>query len=716
MKKVFWLLSLLIFACLSGSSALAATFREQGIVKPIPDGYDSSSRYDKGGSLVAGNNTPVVFVYWTGYKCTLVVNGSSLSGDITFAVVNVPKEIKERTTAIYFYNCEGMCNIEAINDAYSQLVFLSIAESDYNTVESLNDVFESCHIPAVDFSGVVNLTNFVISGNKLSSSFERFLNSSWDPSLCIISKSVGDAAFNIAQPADNNWFRKVTGTKCGGGNFYAYQITSTGTSSVYVHNESVNSVVASVNNSNFVDGAGYFKVTGKKNSPFISVDSPFSIVFPMLQALPRTLQFYGSESDPWAPLSSDVTISCGTDYYYGQSKNLGVPTKPYYDFVEWRLADNNQDYGKFGGVIDSHTFVHNFKFGTVWKQHEYNFIYDLGYVNENGNRYKTGTYTLDDCVTVDHKVDLLKVDRTGYNFKGWMLNGSIVKQAALKDDLVPVAQWELLHYNISYVYNLREVSGGTKTLYGSVFINGSFQNKYTVEDSVSLPELKCAGYKFLGWYDGSNKVTAIKKGSTGDRTLTAKWKPVTYSLTYYDGTRELRKENFTVEDVKIANGVLKKKGYEFLGWSRSKNDSKNAASLITISHETNNAVVYAQWKKVGTSTQTSTEKSTEKSSTKSTAKTTESSKTTQSTKAASKKTGSIQVAFNKKPKGSYKVAVCTNKKFKKSKTKVYTTKKSIKITKLVKGKVYYVRIRTCKKVNGKNVYGKWSSKYKVKAK
>ena len=32
------------------------------------------------------------------------------------------------------------------------------------------------------------------------------------------------------------------------------------------------------------------------------------------------------------------------------------------------------------------------------------------------------------------------------------------------------------------------------------------------------------GYTFKGWYNGSKKVTTIKKGSTGNIKLTAKWK------------------------------------------------------------------------------------------------------------------------------------------------------------------------------------------------
>ena len=60
----------------------------------------------------------------------------------------------------------------------------------------------------------------------------------------------------------------------------------------------------------------------------------------------------------------------------------------------------------------------------------------------------------------------------------------------------------------------------------------------------------------------------------------------------------------------------------------------------------------------------------------------------------------------------------TSKTFKKAKTKtigkVKTT--SASISKLKKKKIYYVRIRTYKKVSGKNYYSGWSKIKKVKTK
>lgn len=67
---------------------------------------------------------------------------------------------------------------------------------------------------------------------------------------------------------------------------------------------------------------------------------------------------------------------------------------------------------------------------------------------------------------------------------------------------------------------------------------------------------------------------------------------------------------------------------------------------------------------------------------------------------------------------AYQVQIATNKKFSKNKKTFKVSKKStkVKIKKLKAKKVYYVRVRSYKKVNGKKVYSKWSTVRKVKTK
>ena len=98
----------------------------------------------------------------------------------------------------------------------------------------------------------------------------------------------------------------------------------------------------------------------------------------------------------------------------------------------------------------------------------------------------------------------------------------------------------------------------------------------------------------------------------------------------------------------------------------------------------------------------------------------------QSTKPAKTKVQKISAgkksitAQSKKVAGvsAYQVQIATNKKFSKNKKIFKVSKKStkVKIKKLKAKKVYYVRVRSYKKVNGKKVYSKWSTVRKVKTK
>lgn len=66
----------------------------------------------------------------------------------------------------------------------------------------------------------------------------------------------------------------------------------------------------------------------------------------------------------------------------------------------------------------------------------------------------------------------------------------------------------------------------------------------------------------------------------------------------------------------------------------------------------------------------------------------------------------------------YQIQYSTSSKFSSSRTKAVTIKKAANssgtISKLTKGKTYYVRVRTYNNMNGKNYYSKWSAAKKVK--
>lgn len=82
----------------------------------------------------------------------------------------------------------------------------------------------------------------------------------------------------------------------------------------------------------------------------------------------------------------------------------------------------------------------------------------------------------------------------------------------------------------------------------------------------------------------------------------------------------------------------------------------------------------------------------------------------------SKKT--ITVTWKKVSASGYQIQYSTSSKFKKAKSVTVKGSKKIskKISKLKKGKKYYVRVRAYKTVNGKKVYGSWSTKKSITVK
>lgn len=77
----------------------------------------------------------------------------------------------------------------------------------------------------------------------------------------------------------------------------------------------------------------------------------------------------------------------------------------------------------------------------------------------------------------------------------------------------------------------------------------------------------------------------------------------------------------------------------------------------------------------------------------------------------------IKVKIKKASGYKYQIKISTSKKFKKS-VKTYKISKTTYTAnkKFIKGKTYYVKVRTYKKISGKTYYGKWSKAKKVKIK
>lgn len=169
--------------------------------------------------------------------------------------------------------------------------------------------------------------------------------------------------------------------------------------------------------------------------------------------------------------------------------------------------------------------------------------------------------------------------------------------------------YDPISYSITYNLN-----GGTN--------NNANPSTYNVLYGVTLKNPTRTGYTFTGWYDEKgNKVTGINEGcnatfsssedlyaklakrTTGNKTLTARWEPIHYTVTYdaNGGTGTMSTDTATYNENYVTKAnQFTRTGYEFVGWTTNADGSgSNWTSWIGKPWKwtyTKNITLYAQWK------------------------------------------------------------------------------------------------------------------------
>jgi uncharacterized repeat protein (TIGR02543 family) len=149
-------------------------------------------------------------------------------------------------------------------------------------------------------------------------------------------------------------------------------------------------------------------------------------------------------------------------------------------------------------------------------------------VNPNPTTYKSGSAP----------IALEPIQAEHYRFSGWMLDGETLTQIPTNrnEDLTLTASWKPMEYTITYTGTKGAANPNPKT--------------YHIEsNTITLENLACEGYRFDGWYRGTEKITRISAGSTGDLTLEARWTVCDYTVTYENtkGAVNTNPTSFTVE-------------------------------------------------------------------------------------------------------------------------------------------------------------------------
>ncbi|MGN0551069.1 MAG: leucine-rich repeat protein [Acutalibacteraceae bacterium] len=235
---------------------------------------------------------------------------------------------------------------------------------------------------------------------------------------------------------------------------------------------------------------------------------------------------------------------------------LKNPTRAGYTFKGWYTDKSFKSSSKVTQIAKGSKG--NKTLYAKWSANTYKISYVLnGGKNNSSNPeiYKVTSST----------ITLNNPTRTGYTFKGWYTDKSFKSSSKVtqiakgsKGNKTLYAKWSANTYKISYVLN-----GGKN--------NSSNPEIYKVTSStITLNNPTRTGYTFKGWYTdksfkSSSKVTQIAKGSTGNKTLYAKWEVIKVT------SISLNKKSLSLRqgDLAALTATVKNKG-GLVSWSSSK--------------------------------------------------------------------------------------------------------------------------------------------------
>ena len=275
--------------------------------------------------------------------------------------------------------------------------------------------------------------------------------------------------------------------------------------------------------------------------------------------------------------------------YTVESDNITFvnPTKEGYTFAGWTGTDLTTP--TLTVVITSNS-IGNREYTANWTLDGYSITYNLnGGVNSEKNP--------SEYAVTSANIYLENATRRGYAFEGWYTNADCTAESKITTitsgstgDVVLYARWSLVNYNIKC-----NLDGGE--------VDGTNPNSYTIESAdITLINPTKRGYTFVGWIGTdltgvANGVT-IRNNSIGDRTYTAVWEIVDYSIKYNlnGGTNsEANPEKYNVASATITLENPTKLGYVFGGWYTSNDFNEDERVKTVPNGSVDDIELFAKW-------------------------------------------------------------------------------------------------------------------------
>ena len=297
---------------------------------------------------------------------------------------------------------------------------------------------------------------------------------------------------------------------------------------------------------------------------------------------------YNKPSTAAGAMSGNGTTSKGVTYAaaYG---TLPQPSMPGWTFNGWYTAASG---GSRISATTTYIAAGNQTLYAHWTLNTYSISYNANGGSLSGQKTSYNVNT--DSFTLPTPT------KNGYTFTGWTGSNGTTAQKSVTitkgstGNRNYTANWTPTNYSISYTLN-----GGS--------LNGQ-RTSYNIETAnFTLPMPTRNGYTFTGW-TGSNGTTAqksvtITKGSTGNRSYTAHWTPVNYTISYNanGGSLSGQKTSYNIETATFTLPTPTRTGYTFTGWTGT--GLSGLTKTVTVSKgSTGNRTYTAHFEKTVTAT------------------------------------------------------------------------------------------------------------------
>ena len=364
--------------------------------------------------------------------------------------------------------------------------------------------------------------------------------------------------------------------------FTINDLSKYGTFDLYLDGQKVSSAISSFNRKLTI-GTTYEIKNIKLNSGYVlETDS---------NCLKGTVSNTTTINLSFSTISYSISYTLNGGSITGENKNytvetdsftLPTPTKNGYTFTGWTgtgLSTATKTVTISKGSTGNKSYTAN------WTPTNYTISYNINGGSISGQKTSYNIET--DSFTLPTPT------RNGYTFTGWTGTGL---SSATKTVTIPkgntgdksyTANWTPTNYTISYNTNGGSISGQ--------------KTSYNIEtDTFNLVTPSKNGYTFAGWTGtglsiATNTVT-ISKGSTGNKSYTANWTPINYTISYNanGGSISGQKTSYNIETASFNLVTPSRTGYTFTGWTGT--GLSGATKTVTVSKgSTGNRSYTANW-------------------------------------------------------------------------------------------------------------------------